>query len=169
VFFFGYRLCLKSWLNLLQYHFCCLCSDFLPTRHMGSLAPQPGLKPVPPPSEGDVSATGPPGKSPGCHFRISGSQYNLRAGFHPRSSVQWKASSFTLHRSATRSFITAGTAGSHGRQKSEQNHRWKFTLFFHLNSNTWVFPSEYFLCVHTSPLVVLSKMIYGTHFSDQFC
>ena len=30
---------------------------------MGSLAPQLGLELVPPPSEGDVSATGPPGKS----------------------------------------------------------------------------------------------------------
>ena len=47
LFFFGCRLCLKSWLNLLQYHFCCLCSDFLPMRNMGSPAPQPGIEPVP--------------------------------------------------------------------------------------------------------------------------
>ena len=115
-------------------------------------------------SEGDVSATRPPGKSPSCHFYISGSLYNLRAGFHPRSSVGRKASSFTLHRSATRYSITTGTVSSHGRQKSEQKLRWKFTLFFHLNSNTWVFPSEHFsMCTFKSVSSIIKMISYGTH------
>ena len=37
--------------------------EFLATRHVGILAPRPGIEPAPPALEGEVSTTGPPGKS----------------------------------------------------------------------------------------------------------
>ena len=54
---------LKSLLNLLQYCFCCLCSDFLVVWACGILVPQPGIKPASPALEGKVLTTGPTGKS----------------------------------------------------------------------------------------------------------
>ena len=43
----------------------------------GILAPQPGIEPTPPTLEGEVSTTGPPGKSP---YRVF-----LKWGFKPKS------------------------------------------------------------------------------------
>ena len=40
-----------------------LCYGFLSTRHMGIMAPGPGIKPTPPSLEGGVLTTGPPGRS----------------------------------------------------------------------------------------------------------
>ena len=40
-----------------------LCFDFLARRHVGILAPRPGIEPTPSVLEGDVLTTGWPGKS----------------------------------------------------------------------------------------------------------
>ena len=55
--------------------FCVLV--FWPVMHVGSFAPQPGIKPTPPALEGKASTTGPPGKSPG---------YTLKCPLSPRGA-----------------------------------------------------------------------------------
>ena len=40
------------------------CFRFFDREACGILAPQPGIEPAPPALEGEVSTTGPPGKSP---------------------------------------------------------------------------------------------------------
>ena len=59
---------LKSLLNLLQYCFCFIFHFFGPEAYE-ILAPQPGIKPVPPSLEGKVLTTGPPGKCPYLYFK----------------------------------------------------------------------------------------------------
>ena len=59
---------LKSLLNLLQYCFCFIFRFFGPET-CGILAPQPGIKPVPPSLEGKVLTTGLPGKCPYLYFK----------------------------------------------------------------------------------------------------
>ena len=57
---------LKSLLNSLQYCFWVfffMVFYFLAIRHVGILAPQPGIKPSPSALESKVLTTGPPGKS----------------------------------------------------------------------------------------------------------
>ena len=55
--------------NLLKSLFICyniasvLCFGFLPARHVGILAPQPGIEPAPAALEGKVLTSGPTGKS----------------------------------------------------------------------------------------------------------
>ena len=60
--YFGCGPFLKSLLNLLQ---CCFCFMFwfFGLGACGILAPQPGIKPIPPALEGEVLTTGPPGES----------------------------------------------------------------------------------------------------------
>ena len=55
---------LKPLLSLLQYCFCCLCSDFFCLWDVacGILTPRPGIKPAPSVLQGKISTTGPPGK-----------------------------------------------------------------------------------------------------------
>ena len=53
----------KFLLNLLQYCYCFLFCCFGP-QACGILAPQPGVKPISPALEGEVSPTGPPRNSP---------------------------------------------------------------------------------------------------------
>ena len=59
---------LKSLLNLLKYCFCFIFHFFGPKAYE-ILAPQPGIKPVPPSLEGKVLTTGPPGKCPYLYFK----------------------------------------------------------------------------------------------------
>ena len=53
---------------MLQYCFCFIFRFFGPEA-CGILAPQPGIKPVPPSLEGGVLTTGPPGTSPYLYFK----------------------------------------------------------------------------------------------------
>ena len=57
-----FKKCGPSLLNLLQYCFC-IMSWVLGHEVCGILAPRPGIEPTPPPLEGEVLTTGPPGKS----------------------------------------------------------------------------------------------------------
>ena len=54
---------LKSLLNLLQYCFCFMF-HFFGLETCGILAPQPGIKPIPPALEGEVLSPGLPGSPP---------------------------------------------------------------------------------------------------------
>ena len=58
-FFFNF----KSLLRLLQYCFCFMFW-FFGQEACGILAPRPGMEATPPASEGEISTTGPLGKSP---------------------------------------------------------------------------------------------------------
>ena len=53
------KVCIEFFYNIASV----LCLVFLASRHVGVLAPQPGIKPTPPALEGKVLTTGPPGKS----------------------------------------------------------------------------------------------------------
>ena len=63
-FFFLLWMIWKSLLNLLHHCFCFLCFKFfLAVRHVGLLAPWPGIEPTSPALEGEVLITEPPGIS----------------------------------------------------------------------------------------------------------
>ena len=80
-FFFMWTIFLKSLLNLVQYCFCFL-SWFFGCEARGVLVPWPGIKPTPPALEGEVLATGPPGKFPNRVLVPPVSQHFGDAGHH---------------------------------------------------------------------------------------
>ena len=71
---------LKSLLNLLQYCFCSLCC-FFGREACGILAPRPGIEPALPAVEGEVPATGPPGRSLSLLFLLLSPNTTSKSGF----------------------------------------------------------------------------------------
>ena len=57
--------------SVLYFHCFCFIFLFFGLDAHGILAPPPGIEPAPPALEGEVLATGPPGKSLKCFFLLS--------------------------------------------------------------------------------------------------